>query len=123
MVSMNGTASVLTTKSPYVVRTSFTLPQVAQALGTWAATKGGIKKAYTMVTDFGPGIDAEQYFQRGFKESGGEIIGSVRTPPGQPGFFSVRPAHQGCEPGIDFRIRPRRSAACCAREGVRGPRN
>ena len=80
MVSMNGTASMLTTKSPYVVRTSFTLPQVAQALGTWAATKGGIKKAYTMVTDFGPGIDGEQYFQRGFKESGGEIIGSVRTP-------------------------------------------
>jgi len=86
MVSMNGTASMLTTKSPYVVRTSFTLPQVAQALGAWAATKGGIKQAYTMVTDFGPGIDGEQYFQRGFKESGGEIIGSVRTPLANPDF-------------------------------------
>jgi branched-chain amino acid transport system substrate-binding protein len=86
MVSMNGTASVLTTKSPYVVRTSFTLPQVAQALGSWAATKGGIKKAYTMVTDFGPGIDGEQYFQRGFKQAGGEIIGSVRTPLANPDF-------------------------------------
>jgi branched-chain amino acid transport system substrate-binding protein len=87
MVSMNATASVLTTKSPYVVRTSFTLPQVAQALGQWAATKGGIKKAYTMVTDFGPGIDGEQYFQRGFKQAGGEIIGSVRTPLANPDFF------------------------------------
>jgi branched-chain amino acid transport system substrate-binding protein len=86
MVSMNGTASMLTTKSPYIVRTSFTLPQVAQALGVWAATKGGIKKAYTMVTDFGPGIDGEQYFQRGFKDSGGEIIGSVRTPLANPDF-------------------------------------
>jgi len=86
MVSMNGTASVLTTKSPYVVRTSFTLPQVAQALGQWAATKGGIKKVYTMVTDFGPGIDGEQYFQRGFKQAGGEIIGSVRTPLANPDF-------------------------------------
>ena len=86
MVSMNGTASVLTTKSPYIVRTSFTLPQVAQALGLWAATKGGIKKAYTMVTDFGPGIDGEQYFQRGFKQAGGEIIGSVRTPLANPDF-------------------------------------
>jgi branched-chain amino acid transport system substrate-binding protein len=86
MVSMNGTASVLTTKSPYVVRTSFTLPQVAQALGLWAATKGGIKKAYTMVTDFGPGIDGEQYFQRGFKQAGGEIVGSVRTPLANPDF-------------------------------------
>ncbi|MGA7004417.1 MAG: ABC transporter substrate-binding protein [Pseudolabrys sp.] len=44
MVSMNGTASMLTTKSPYVVRTSFTLPQIAQALGAWAATKGGYQK-------------------------------------------------------------------------------
>ena len=86
MVSMNGTASVLTTKSPYVVRTSFTLPQIAQALGQWAATKGGIKKVYTMVTDFGPGIDGEQYFQRGFKQAGGEIIGSVRTPLANPDF-------------------------------------
>jgi branched-chain amino acid transport system substrate-binding protein len=89
MVSMNGTASVLTTKSPYVVRTSFTLPQVAQALGLWAATKGGIKKAYTMVTDFGPGIDGEQYFQRGFKQAGGEIIGSVRTPLANPDFSPI----------------------------------
>jgi branched-chain amino acid transport system substrate-binding protein len=48
MVSMNGTASMLTTKSPYVVRTSFTLPQVAQALGVWAATKGGIKRRITL---------------------------------------------------------------------------
>ena len=86
MVSMNGTASMLTTKSPYVVRTSFTLPQIAQALGAWAATKGGIKGAYTMVTDFGPGIDGEQYFDRGFKANGGEIIGSVRTPLANPDF-------------------------------------
>ena len=86
MVSMNGTASMLTTKSPYVVRTSFTLPQVAQALGAWAATKGGIKKAYTMVTDFSPGIDGEQYFQRGFRDNGGEIIGSVRMPLANPDF-------------------------------------
>ncbi len=86
MISMNGTASMLTTKSPYVVRTSFTLPQVAQALGAWAATKGGIKKAYTMVTDFGPGIDGEQYFQRGFRDNGGEITGSVRMPLANPDF-------------------------------------
>jgi branched-chain amino acid transport system substrate-binding protein len=86
MVSMNGTASMLTTKSPYVVRTSFTLPQIAQALGAWAATKGGIKRAYTMVTDFGPGIDGEQYFDRGFKANGGEIVGSVRTPLANPDF-------------------------------------
>ena len=39
-----------------------------------------------MVTDFGPGIDGEQYFDRGFKANGGEIIGSVRTPLANPDF-------------------------------------
>ena len=72
MVSMNGTASTATEQSPYMVRSSFTLPQVADALGRWAATNGKIKQVYTMVTDFGPGIDGEQHFQRAFKEHGGE---------------------------------------------------
>lgn len=86
MVSMNGTASTLTEKSPYIVRSSFTLPQVAEALGVWAATKAKIKQVYTMVTDFGPGIDGEQSFQKAFKEHGGEIIGSVRMPLSNPDF-------------------------------------
>lgn len=86
MVVMNGTASIATEKSPYLVRVSFTLPQVAEALGTWAATKGKIKQVYTMVTDFGPGIDGEQYFQKGFKQQGGEIVGSVRMPLNNPDF-------------------------------------
>ena len=59
MVIMNAATTVVITKSPYMVRTSVTLPMVAATLGTWAATKGGIKKAYTMVADFGPGKDAE----------------------------------------------------------------
>ena len=59
MVDMNAATSVVTEKSPYIVRVSLTLPQIGETLGTWAGTKGKIKKAYTMVTDFGPGIDAE----------------------------------------------------------------
>jgi branched-chain amino acid transport system substrate-binding protein len=86
MVSMNGTASTVTEQSPYIVRSSFTLPQVAEALGRWAATNAKIKQVYTMVTDFGPGIDGEQYFQKAFKEHGGEVIGSVRMPISNPDF-------------------------------------
>jgi branched-chain amino acid transport system substrate-binding protein len=80
MVDMNAATGIVTSKSPYIVRTSFTIGQVADTLGTWAATKGGIKKVYTMVSDFGPGIDAEKYFQNAFKAAGGEIVGSVRMP-------------------------------------------
>src|SRR5471030_2283131 len=56
MVVMNAATGIVTSKSPYIVRTSFTIGQVADTLGTWAATKGGAKKVYTMVSDFGPGI-------------------------------------------------------------------
>ena len=76
---------IITTKSPYMIRTSVTLPQVMETFGTWAA-KNGTKKCYTMVTDYGPGHDSEAAFQRAFKEAGGEIVGSVRFPVANPDF-------------------------------------
>jgi branched-chain amino acid transport system substrate-binding protein len=86
LVDMNAATGIITSKSPYIVRTSFTIGQVADTIGTWAATKGGVKKVYTMVSDFGPGIDAEKYFQAAFKAAGGEIVGSVRMPVANPDF-------------------------------------
>jgi branched-chain amino acid transport system substrate-binding protein len=85
MVVMNAATSIITTKSPYIARTSVTTPQLNQTLGTWAA-KHGIKTVYTMVSDYGPGIDGETAFQLGFKEGGGEIVGSVRFPVANPDF-------------------------------------
>ena len=87
MVVMNAATSIITTKSPYLVRTSVTVPQINEAMGAWAAKKARIKKAYTMVSDYGPGIDAEGAFQRGFKEAGGGLVGSVRMPLANPDFF------------------------------------
>jgi branched-chain amino acid transport system substrate-binding protein len=86
MVVMNAATAIITTKSPYMARTSLTIPQLNEAFGKWAATKGGVKKAYTMVSDYGPGHDAEQSFQAGFKAGGGEIVGSVRMPIANPDF-------------------------------------
>jgi branched-chain amino acid transport system substrate-binding protein len=86
MVNMNAATSVVITKSPYMVRTSVTLPMIASTMGRWAATKGGVKKAYTMVSDFGPGIDSEKWFHKAFTEAGGEIVGSVRMPVANPDF-------------------------------------
>ncbi|MGE0037826.1 MAG: ABC transporter substrate-binding protein [Xanthobacteraceae bacterium] len=85
MVVMNAATSIIITKSPYMVRTSVTLPQIMDTFGKWAA-KSGIKKCYTMVTDYGPGHDSEAAFQGAFKEAGGEIIGSVRFPVANPDF-------------------------------------
>jgi branched-chain amino acid transport system substrate-binding protein len=85
MVVMNAATSIITLKSPYLARTSTTTPQLNQTLGAWAA-KTGIKRIYTMVSDYGPGIDAETAFHIGFKEAGGEIVGSVRFPVASPDF-------------------------------------
>jgi branched-chain amino acid transport system substrate-binding protein len=85
MVIMNAATTVIITMSPYSVRSSMTLPSVGSTAGAWAY-KSGIRKAYTMVSDFAPGKDAETSFQEAFKAAGGEIIGSVRMPVANPDF-------------------------------------
>ncbi|MFT4115371.1 ABC transporter substrate-binding protein [Bradyrhizobium sp.] len=78
-VIVNAATSIITEKSPYFVRVSFTLPQLAATLGTWAA-KNNIKTAYTIVSDYAPGIDAETWFKKSFEAGGGKVIGDARTP-------------------------------------------
>jgi len=84
-VVMNAATSIITTKSPYMTRTSTTTPMLNETLGTWAY-KSGLRKIYTMVSDYGPGQDAEAAFHQGFKDAGGEIVGSVRFPVANPDF-------------------------------------
>jgi len=85
MVIMNAATSVITTKSPYVVRVSFTLPQVSAPLASWAA-KNGIKSVYTLVSDYAPGADAEGQFKKTFEAAGGKIVDSLRVPVQNPDF-------------------------------------
>ena len=85
MVVMNAATSFITTKSPYIVRSSLTLPQNCEVLGTWAF-QNGAKKVFTMVSDYAPGVDAESSFQRAYTAAGGQIIGSVRVPLASPDF-------------------------------------
>jgi branched-chain amino acid transport system substrate-binding protein len=97
MVVMNAATAIITTKSPYIARTSSTTPQLNYTLGVWAA-KNGIKTVYTMVSDYGPGIDAETWFQTGFKEGGGQVIGSVRFPVANPDFSAFVQAAKDAHP-------------------------
>ncbi len=83
-VIMNAGTAVITTRSPYIVRLSFTLWQSCYPLGQWAAKK--FKRVYTMVSDFGPGHDCEDAIVRATKESGGEVAGTVRVPLVNPDF-------------------------------------
>ncbi len=77
-VITNAATAVITTKSPYIVRFSFTISQSVEPLGAWAAKH--FKTAYTLVSDYSPGYDAEQGFSQAFKKAGGTIAGTVRVP-------------------------------------------
>jgi len=85
MVVMAAATSVITEKSPYIVRTGFTLPQVTAPIADWAA-KNGIKKVVTLVSDYGPGIDAEAAFKTRFTAAGGQVVEELRVPLRNPDF-------------------------------------
>jgi branched-chain amino acid transport system substrate-binding protein len=88
MVVMAAATSAITEASPYVVRTSFTLPQAAVAMGEWAP-KNGIKKVVTLVADYAPGNDAEKYFADRIVLNGGQVLEKLRTPLRSPDFAPV----------------------------------
>lgn len=85
MVVMAAATSSITQASPYVVRTSFTLPQAAVAMADWAPNNG-IKKVVTLVSDYGPGIDAEKFFKDRMLFNGAQVLETLRVPMRNPDF-------------------------------------
>jgi branched-chain amino acid transport system substrate-binding protein len=77
--------AMITEKSPYIVRTSFTLPQAATPMAEWAL-KNNIKKVVTLVSDYGPGLDAEKWFSQTFAKGGGVVAEQIRVPLKNPDF-------------------------------------
>jgi len=94
IVTAAGT-SIITEKSPYIARTSFTLAQSVVPMADWAADNG-IKKVVTMISDYAPGIDAEKSFTAEFKKKGGDVLEAIRFPLASPDFapFLQRAADQ-----------------------------
>jgi branched-chain amino acid transport system substrate-binding protein len=85
MVVMAAGTSSITQSSSYIVRTSFTLAQSSVSMADWAP-KNNIKKVVTLVSDYGPGIDAEKFFKDRFTFNGGTIVDSLRVPMRNPDF-------------------------------------
>jgi branched-chain amino acid transport system substrate-binding protein len=77
--------SIITERSPYIVRTSFTLAQSSTIIADWAV-QNGIKKVVTMVSDYAPGVDAENSFKARFTEKGGAVVEGIRFPLANPDF-------------------------------------
>jgi branched-chain amino acid transport system substrate-binding protein len=105
MVVMNAATSIITERSPYIVRVSHTLPQDTAPIATWAA-KNGVKRVYTLVADFGPGHDAETQFKKSFTAAGGEVIGEVRVPVKNPDFAPYLQKIKDAKPDAVFLFFP-----------------
>lgn len=103
-VIANAAGWPITRASEYIARVSFTLPQAAYPLGKWAAKK--FKRAYTVVSDFAPGHEAEDAFSKGFKEAGGEIIGSARAPMTTTDFIAYMQRVKDAKPDVIFGFNP-----------------
>jgi branched-chain amino acid transport system substrate-binding protein len=85
MVVMAAATSSITEASPYIIRTSFTVPQVVTVLADWAS-KNNIKKVVSLVTDYAPGVDSEKYFAQRFEANGGQVVEKLRVPLRGPDF-------------------------------------
>ncbi|MBQ0933029.1 ABC transporter substrate-binding protein [Ideonella alba] len=105
MVVMAAATSAITEASPYITRTSFTLPQAAVAMGDWAP-KNGIKKVVTLVTDYGPGNDAEKYFSDRILLNSGQVLEKLRTPLRSPDFAPVLQKVRDAKPDALFVFLP-----------------
>jgi branched-chain amino acid transport system substrate-binding protein len=114
-VVMISGASVTTTASPYIVRTSFILSQSSWIMGEWAA-KNGSKRAVTLVNDWAPGTEAETSFKQRFTELGGQIIESIRIPLANPDFAPFLQRIRDINPDTAFIYFPGTQAGIFAKQ-------
>ena len=104
-VVMAAATSSITEQSPYIVRTSYTTPQVTSKIAEWAA-KEGMKRVVTVVSDYGPGIDAEKTFTEVFTAAGGEIAENLRVPLQNPDFSPFLQKVADAKPDAIFAFAP-----------------
>ncbi|MBC7469649.1 MAG: ABC transporter substrate-binding protein [Ramlibacter sp.] len=110
MVVMNAATSSVTEKSPFIVRTSMTLPQVTAGMAEWAY-KNKVNTVVTLVSDFGPGLDAEKAFREIFTANGGQLLAALRMPMITPDFAPFLQRVMDARPEAVFVFLPAGSSA------------
>ena len=115
LVVMAAATSSITEASPYIIRTSFTLPQAAVSMADWAS-KNGIKKAVTLVSDYGPGMDAEKYFKDRLLLNGGQVPDTLRVPMRNPDFAPFLQKVRDIKPDAVFAFVPSGAGAALMKQ-------
>lgn len=105
MVVMNAAASVLTSKSPNIVRVSHTLPQLSQPMAKWAL-RNNVGDIYTLVADYAPGLDAQSAFKAAYEAGGKKLIGEMKVPVSSIDFGAAIQRIKDARPGAVFLFLP-----------------
>jgi branched-chain amino acid transport system substrate-binding protein len=114
-VIMISGASVATERSPYYVRTSFTLGQQAGIIADWAI-KNGSKKAVSVLSDWAPGAEAGKVFEQHFTQGGGQVLDTIKVPLANPDFAPFLQHARDLQPDTLFVFVPAGQAGTFARQ-------
>jgi len=117
MIVTVASTSAIVTRSPYIVRTIQTIPQIADIVGKWAA-KDGVKTVVTLVSDYGPGHDAEKWFDDAFKAAGGTIAEAIHVPLASPDFAPFLQRARDAKPDAIFVFLPAGQGGAFAKQFV-----
>ena len=116
VVMVSGT-SIVTERSPYFVRTSWTHAQQASVLANWAA-KNGSKRVTIITSDWAPGHEASGVFAATFTRAGGEIVETLKVPLANPDFAPFLQHAHDSHPDTLFVFVPAGQAAVLAKQFV-----
>jgi branched-chain amino acid transport system substrate-binding protein len=116
-IVMAAGTSIITEKSPYIARTSFTLAQSSVITADWAV-KAGIKKVVTLVSDYAPGHDAEDSFKQRYTQAGGQVVAALRVPLATPDFAPFLQRARDASPEAIFIFVPSGQGATLVRQFV-----
>jgi len=114
VVMVSGT-SVVTERSPYYVRTSFTLGQQSGIIADWAI-KNGSKKAVSILSDWAPGAEAGKVFEASFTKGGGQVLDTLKVPLANPDFSPFLQRAHDLQPDTLFVFVPAGQAGTFARQ-------
>jgi len=109
--------SIVTERSPYFVRTSFTLGQQASVLAGWAAQNGS-KRVTIIATDWAPGREAAEVFAATFSKAGGSIVETLKVPLANPDFAPFLQRARDGNPDTLFVAVPAPQAGVLAKQFV-----
>jgi branched-chain amino acid transport system substrate-binding protein len=98
---VNAATNGIIADAPYTVRFGATIVQNTAPLAVWAA-RNGMKTAYTVVSDYAPGIESASVFAKTFTGGGGAMVGELHAPVTATDFTAYMQRVKDAKPQMNF---------------------